>query len=956
VNPERWQRVGEALSQALERDPDVRGSFIKETCGDDPELRDEVTSLLRALEGRSQDVLEAPAIDVAEGLRGSQIDELEIGRRLGAYEILAFLGSGGMAAVYRAWDSRLDREVALKVIDEPEPDSAARMRFEREAKSVAALSHPNVLAIFDYGVHEGVAYAATELLEGETLRRRIDRGPVPLEEAVGYALQIAKGLSAAHLKGIIHRDLKPENVFVSRDGQVKILDFGLSKQFGVTDLPVKPILPSRSEHTQPGTVMGTVGYMSPEQARGLPADARSDVFSLGAILHELLTGQRAFARKTPEMTMKAIIDDEPRVPEDSPAIVPALAAIVRRCLSKNPENRYPEAHDAEVALAEVSAAMQTSRSLDQLRRQERKRWLMAGAGVGLALILGITATIGRNRSSISGPPNREVRRIAVLPFESVGPGGHEDVADGIASDLSNRLALLPEVQVVAYRASSLFRNKSKPLPEIARDLQVGYLLTGQVRWVDGPSGEARVEVRPELVEIGKGKAASAKWSRSFEAPTSDLFLLRSSIASEAARALGITLSPEVVKRLEERPPVKPGAYELYLRAEEINRRTGVSDRATHEQALVLYERAVALDPTFQEAWGRIAEQCSQLYDVGVSADAMRSRAEFAVENAERLGPDAPGVFVARSVVAQLIERDPLRALEICKEGLRLSPSHALLLNQTANLETVLGRFEDAVTHYRQGRVLDPLFGWGLANALTRLHRYPEAHQAIQQVRNLSPLNLNLSLIELNTYLGEGNLAGAKAVLQAVPESVDPSAFVVEMANEPIEFDVTWALDESQRRLLLGTTPRAFGDDRGEWALCLAVASSIQGDSPKTHAYAEEARKNAEEKLRAQPDSDRIHANLALALALLGRKDEAIREGERSTALLPPVGPDDARGIVPLTNLIRIYILTGEEEKALDQLERVLKLPQLWSPGWLRIDPNFDPLRGNPRFQKLVAGK
>src|SRR4029077_2295705 len=237
---------------------------------------------------------------------------LSPGPRLGAYEILSPLGAGGMGEVYRARDRKLDRDVAIKVLPQSvaaDPDTLAR--FEREAKAVAALSHQNILAIHDFGDENGVAYAVMELLEGETLRGKLDAGLIPQKQAVDYALQVAKGLSAAHEKGIVHRDLKPENLFVSRDGHLKILDFGLAKRVEAVAPGKETSAPTGSGHTEPGTVMGTVGYMSPEQIKGFPVDHRSDIFSFGAILYELLSGKKAFRRDTSAETMAAILRDEP---------------------------------------------------------------------------------------------------------------------------------------------------------------------------------------------------------------------------------------------------------------------------------------------------------------------------------------------------------------------------------------------------------------------------------------------------------------------------------------------------------------------------------------------------------------------------------------------------------------------------------------------------------------------
>src|SRR5262249_17103957 len=264
---------------------------------------------------------------------------LTAGSRLGPYEVLSPLGAGGMGEVYRARDSKLDRDVAIKVLPpELTSDPEALARFEREAKAVAALSHPNILAIHDFGTHGGVSYAVMELLEGETLRGKLDSGPISQKQAVDYALQIAKGLSAAHGKGIVHRDLKPENVFVTKDGHVKILDFGIAKRVETGDEQTSA--PTGGGGTAPGTVMGQVGYMAPEQVRGLPVDHRSDIFSLGAILYELLSGRKAFKRETSSDTIAAILKEEPaELTQSGRNIPPALDHIVKHCLEKDRENR-----------------------------------------------------------------------------------------------------------------------------------------------------------------------------------------------------------------------------------------------------------------------------------------------------------------------------------------------------------------------------------------------------------------------------------------------------------------------------------------------------------------------------------------------------------------------------------------------------------------------------------------
>ena len=318
---------------------------------------------------------------------------------MGPYEILAPLGAGGMGEVYKARDTKLSREVAVKVLPESVAQSADVLaRFEREARAVAALNHPNILGIYDFGNEGGVAYAVMELLEGEDLRSRLDKGAIPQRKSVEIAIQIAKGLAAAHEKGVVHRDLKPENLFLTLDGRVKILDFGLAKI--VSSDPAKTSAPTTPAATEPGTVMGTVGYMSPEQVRGREVDQRTDIFSFGAILFEMLSGTRAFKRDSAVETMNAILKEEPpELSESGKTIAPALDRIVRHCLEKSPESRFHSAGDVAFDLEALSGSTSSS-SVGKLRvsgSSTRIRQLAAVAG--LALLLAAAFLLGRGRAT-----------------------------------------------------------------------------------------------------------------------------------------------------------------------------------------------------------------------------------------------------------------------------------------------------------------------------------------------------------------------------------------------------------------------------------------------------------------------------------------------------------------------------------------------------------------------------
>jgi TolB-like protein/tetratricopeptide (TPR) repeat protein len=858
-----------------------------------------------------------------------------------------------MGEVYRARDSKLKRDVAIKVLPKSlaaDPDALAR--FEREALAVAALSHPNILAIFDFGKHEGTAYAVTELLEGETLRGKLDTGSIPQRLAVDYALQVGRGLSAAHEKGIVHRDLKPENLFVSKDGHVKILDFGLAKKVEAVGKHEQTSAQTGSGHTEPGTVMGTMSYMSPEQVRGLPLDHRSDLFSFGAILYEMLSGRKAFKRDTASDTMAAIMRDEPpELTQSGRNVSPALDHIVRHCLEKDRENRFQTAKDVAFALSEASAPTTTSGAQVVAAPDGKKKVLIAVAAI---VVLAVAGVFLLRRPHPGGGEAGFVKRVAVLPFENLGVPEDDYFADGIADEIRGKLTSLPGLQVIARGSSTPYKKTTKTPRQIAEELNVSYLLTATVRW-EKSGGTNRVHVSPELVDVTRPDAPTSKWQQPFDATLTGVFQVQSEIATKVAQSLGGALGAGEERRLSEKPTQNLEAYDAFLKGEGAANDLAATDPPSLHKAIGFYEQAVALDPEFAQAWARVSSANSFLYVASTPMPALAERSRQAGEKAVALAPNRPEGYLALGEYERRISADYNRAFEQLQKGLRVAPGDASALSGTAIAEQGLGRWDAAVEHFRQAERLNPRSVGtlrNLADAFLSLRRYPEARQTVDRGLALAPANLILIQRRAMSYLGEGDLAGARAVLKAAPRQVEPTALVAFLANYE---DLVWVLDEEQRKLLLRLTPSAFDDDRGAWALCLVQAYALKGDAANVRTHAEEARKAYEEQLRAAPNDAQRHAVLGLTLAYLGRKEEAFREGERGVALLP-VSKDALNGPYIQHQLVRIYTLVGEPEKALDQLEPLLKIPYYLSPGWLRIDPNFDPLRKNPRFQKLLAGK
>ncbi|HEY1250839.1 MAG TPA: protein kinase [Thermoanaerobaculia bacterium] len=869
------------------------------------------------------------------------------------------LGKGGMGEVYRARDTRLDRDVAVKVLPSDlaaDPDALAR--FEREAKAVAALSHPNILAIHDFGREGEIVYAVMELLEGRTLRKTLDAGPIPQRQAFDYALQIAKGLSAAHEKDIVHRDLKPENVFVMRDAHVKILDFGLAKRLE-TKAPAEETSAPTSSGTQSGTVVGTLGYMSPEQVRGEELDRRSDIFSFGAILYELISGKKAFQKSTASDTIVAILrDPAPELSDSGRGVSPFVDQIVRHCLEKDREERFQSAKDVAFALGEASSSAGGSASGFRPAYAPAARWARtryAVAAVALAAIAAAILLLRTNRQPATPPAPTGPTRIAVLPFENLGAPADDYFADGVADEVRGKLTALPGLQVIARNSSTPYKKTTKTPKQIAAELNVSYLLTATLRW-EKVGDKNRVHVSPELVDVTRPDAPTSKWQQSFDAALTDVFQVQSDIAARVAQALGVALGAGDAKRLSEKPTENLAAYDAFLKGEEASNRLGATDPPTMRKALAFYEQAVSLDPTFLLAWQRVSGAASSLYANAVPTPELAARAKESAEKTLALAPSRPEGYVALGNYYRLVADDAPKALEQFEAAQRAAPGSADPLRGIALAEQSMGRWEAAVGHFRESERLDPrsVPGWtSIGSALLRLRRYAEPREALDRGLAVAPTNLRLIENRAMTYLGEGDLAGARASIAAAlkTSSVDPGALIAYLANYN---DLVWVLDEAQRELLLRLGPSAFDGDRGTWAMALAQAYALRGDATKVHELAEEATKQFAQQAAAAPTDAGRRVSYGLSLAYLGRKDDAIREGE-SGLQLSPVSKDARTGAYYEHQLVRIEMLAGEPEKAIDRLERLLKIPYYVSPKWLAIDPNFDSLRKNPRFERLIAG-
>jgi tetratricopeptide (TPR) repeat protein len=484
---------------------------------------------------------------------------------------------------------------------------------------------------------------------------------------------------------------------------------------------------------------------------------------------------------------------------------------------------------------------------------------------------------------------------------------------------------------------------------------VRYLLTGTVRWEKRPDGTSRVQVRPELIEVADGEAPRSRWQQPFEAPLTDVFRMQADIAGQVSAALDVALGVSEQQALAQRPTASLAAYDAFLKGEAAAQSIGSGEPTSLRRAVGFYEQAVALDSAFVEAWAQLARVHAALYVNSTPTPAGAEAARRAAERAVALAPDRPEGRLALGDYYLNVRTDNARAGAAYAAGLADAPENADLLVGAALTEQNLGRWEAALGHLERAVAVDPrsvTAARRLARAHLFLRHYPAARAAYASARALAPSSPLLLEEQAMVPLAQGDLAGAQAVLRAAPPEVAPTALVAYVGNF---WDLFWVLDDAQQQLLLRLRPSAFDDDRAAWGIVLAQTWHLRADPARARAYADSARVALEEQLAATPGDPQRTVIHGLALAYLGRKAEAIQEGERGVALLP-VSRDALAGPYLQHQLVRIYLLCGEPEKALDRLEPLLKMPYYLSPGWLRIDPTLAPLRGNPRFERLIAAK
>lgn len=910
MESENWQRVKTIFDSAFEMGASQRSSFLRIACADDEELLREVEDLLAASETAGS-FMEIPLVNAVEDLlpHDSAV-QLESGQILGRYRIIRRIGEGGMGEVFLAQDSELDRQVALKILHtETSADEFGLQRFVQEAKSASALNHPNILTIHEIGSFGELNYIATELIDGETLRARLNIESLTLSEILDFTIQIATALNAAHDAGIVHRDIKPENIMIRDDGLAKLLDFGLAKltyprlvsgfnreTFGKVPAYYsdgsKRIDCASQVDTAPGMVIGTLNYMSPEQARGKATDARTDIWSLAVVLYEMLAQRRPFGGETASDTMAAILTSEPAPLSESVPL--ELQRIIKKSLQKSPDQRYHTIKDFLLDVKHLKRELEFSEELQRLRIPVFPNPAEAGTsplGRGttemhsaaisrqnsldrltsiaedlnsrltkriLAPVLGVLLAIFFGAGIFSWYPagSASINSVAVMPFVNAeGDPEKEYLSDGLSEALINNLSRLPQLKVIARSSSFQYKGKEIDPQEVARTLGVKVIVVGRVRQRDDD-----LSISVEMINAAD---RTQIWGETYNRKVKDAQNIQEDIAQTVSKKLSLRLTGGQQQQIAKNETNNPKAYELRLQATFISRKGGLENT---RRAIDLLNKAIELDPNYSAAYALLCVNYGNMPNLGAGdPNEFRSKAEAAGRKAVELDPNLDGAHNALATVLENswewaeAEREYTRAIELNSNSISARANYAALLSYTKRHEAALSEMQRAIE-------LDPLRGDTrvvVSYILNSANRYDEAVEAARWAIEINPENSE-------AYVSLARVYGNKKMY---PEAIEAGRHAVELDNNSVA-----------TQIILGTALAQAGD-----------------------------RNQAEKLLQNTLDANEY------------------------------VSPADSA---------RFYLALGEREKAVASLERAYS-ERDGGMRFLASDPAFEPIRTDPRVVDLL---
>ena len=952
MNSDRWQKLKSILAEALEQEsPSARSAVIGRSCADDVDLLHEIESLMAEADETD------PFEECAESLEIAipREDLSEIGRRVGAYVIVREIGRGGMGTVYLAAraDGYFEKQVAIKVLNRGAATEDVVRRFRAEREVLARLDHPNIARLMDAGtMDDGRPYFVMEHIDGITITRFVEEKAIELTERLDLFLKVSAAVEAAHRNSVIHRDLKPNNILVNREGEPKLLDFGIAKVIGGQTNPLE-ITSFRQQRLTPTSA-------SPEQVKGEPITVFSDIYALGAVLYEMVTGVRPHRFQTShpndEELVEVVCNQLPSLPSlavkdraRQRQLRGDLDAILVRALQKEPSLRYSSvaefAHDIRCHLARKPVHARGNRAGYRVKTAlfHDRRVQIASVVAVLCLIgLGLGAVFRSHLSNVpffgtgSGAAAGDKTSIAVLPFDSLTADEENSYfADGVQDAILTNLANVSALKVISRGSVAGYRGKQKNEREIGRTLGVSYVLEGSVQ----KAGD-RVRVHAQLIDT---RTLTEVWAQQYDRKVDDLFVVESDLAQAIASQLSGQLTAGEKAAIENRPTKDMLAYDLYLRARES------FYQSNNQNALRLLEQAIVRDSQFAAAYCLSAEVqlCMYRYSEDMSPERL-AKAKEAAETALRIAPKLPRSHLAKAQYYYYGLHDYEQTLGELNAATSSSADKGEFANLAALTERRVGRWKDAIRDGETAVELDPQNPFAineLVESYLAVRRFNDAERlADKGIKSAITQTGYLWRLKSEALVGLGKLAEARAVLEKSPSGMG------------ILYQHIWAAvlmrDFARASQLLSNAPMA---DRESYTQPFfdGMAARAEGDAVRAQSSFQLARARMMKKLAEHPDDAELVSNLSVADAGLGHKEEALR-GARRAIELCPMSRDVVEAPNYLAMLAAVYAWTGEHDAALTELEKVVRLPRGPSSSDLRFSPFWDELRTNARFEALLT--
>jgi serine/threonine protein kinase/tetratricopeptide (TPR) repeat protein len=771
MKPERWKQVNDLFHSAVERAPETRAAFLDEDCHGDEDLRREVESLLTSHE-HAENFIELPAFEVAPELVTNDRACALVGKVIAHYRIESLIGVGGMGEVYLARDERLGRKVALKFLPERlTADETQLSRFKTEARSASALNHPNILTVYEIGAEGNRQFIATEFIEGMTLRVSLARGRMNLHAALEIAVQVASALAAAHETGVVHRDIKPENIMLRPDGYAKVVDFGIAKLTEQRPASDHDEVGSTAVlQTRPGLVLGTGHYMSPEQTRGQKVDARSDIWSLGVVLYEMVVGIPPFLGETPSDCIASILTKElPPLSGVLPDVPLNLEEILQKALRKDRDERYQTARELLGDLhtlkgeLELPGPARAGVIVRQIKRHERGVLLM------LAVAILAAGAFAYSFFFVAPPPPPNEKSIAVLPFENLSEEKSSAYfTDGIQDEILTRLSKIADLKVISRTSTQRYKHTSQSPSKIAHQLGVANLLEGSVQKTND-----QVRVNVQLITAAND---THLWAETYDRKLTDIFVVESDIATTIAKTLQARLTGAEKTAIAKHPTANPEAHEFYLKGRFFwNKRTAADLR----KAIEYFNQALDKDPSYALAYAGLTDSYLVLSQYGAASPAdSYPQATAAAKKAIELDDTLAEAHTSLACSLAYYDFDFEQSVKEFQRAIELNPNYATAHHWLSNgVLSALGQFERAIAEGKRAVELDPLslvINTDLGQDFFYSRRYDEAIAQLRKTIEMDP----------RFYFAHWALGTALQLKGQLSEAVAEYSKAVELNDDP----------------------------------------------------------------------------------------------------------------------------------------------------------------------------